>query len=1269
VPACRLRVLGPLQVDHPVGTTTLGLSKAREVLGLLVAMAPSPVTVDAITDALWGAEPPATSRKAVQKYIGVIRGILGHEAIESHPHGYALRFHDTDVLAFRSMVAASYECPTRESRQILEDALALWRGEAFEDIRGKSIGPMRSRLREERLLAADRLVDLRLELGEHSQLVAELELAANFHTTREVTWLQLMRALVRCERPDDALRAFDRLRRNLAAELGIEPSNAICEFEQQILSGAATYSSSRGPSAAPPSLRLITIVGVETGSSELTAETHSQVGEDIEAIVEELEGFVIHVLGKTTVACFGLPSHEDDAQRGVQLAQRIVEMSPGSRAAVATGWALVEPNSRGAPRVSGVVLEELRQLLAETGPSSVAIDESTAELGSTVEQAPMFVGRHSELALLSAVVHQATSRSRAQLTLVHGEPGIGKTRLVKQLCNAFSHDSDYLWMTCGETLGAHTSIADLIHTLLGSPSTREFGLVEATVDRCVADPSERTWAVGQLREATSLLPGAPIDNEELAASLAAVIRPRVVDRPLILVLDDLHRASERLLSVVEALVARSHDCPLVTVGITRADCRLTLGARSVESAVVRLGGLDIDEIVHILRDLDISNSLSATDQHVVASRSGGNPLFAMQLAKEVRHQGWAPTVPASLQKLITSRLDALAPLESAIASAIAVAGGTLDRQHIAEIVGVGESTLIAPLELLESRGLLKRSGRSTAFDFAHGLLCEVAYAQLPRAALARLHEAVASTLTRSGENARDTFVLEAMHYSKAAAALEESDQTSGLLRQRALEALKAAANERELDLRSTPQNASVPSAVAGNEEVATAWGQAYEALRRGEPDIARDHCLGALTGSDRPDAGVAEARLQTLLGEALLELGDYDGARTSFMLAESQLSGHPPSIAVAELSAARARVESVIGDASRGEQLAQRGIEVALVVGDARSEIGGLHARGIARLRNGELAGYDDLLLSLRRALSAGLSHETAVIYNDLSYMHWQGQGPTQALELCERGLELAERRGLRLARDWLDSMRAQIFFDAGRWDELLAIADEFIDRPASGYPAVRSTLFAARVSIWRGDLSAANRLLRFTVDAARRQAAFTHVGPALIINALFHAVDGRLHKAGAIAVEYCELAPSVMFRVMEEAELSRIAVRCGTPISPPEMPPLATARSSAQLASAAAVRSTGLQPHLYLAAAEKWRTFGNPNEELLALCGAKAVAEPQSPALASARGERLEQLQAKLQVDSSVLAAIAAPREAAELVATTARTSPTSPGSEIECP
>lgn len=235
------RILGSVQIyddraDVPIVPTG---AKQRALLGALVAKAGQVMPADRLVDELWGEHPPANAANALQAHVARLRRLLPvpapgsgephHEWLVTRPMGYVLRLGrtDTDAQRFHRLLTegrALAAADPGKAAGVLREALALWRGPALEGSgRGTICSAEASLLEESRLVALETLYDACLRAGQYGEITGELEELTTTHPLRERFYELLMTALYRCGRQAEALGAYERARRRLVHDLGIEP--------------------------------------------------------------------------------------------------------------------------------------------------------------------------------------------------------------------------------------------------------------------------------------------------------------------------------------------------------------------------------------------------------------------------------------------------------------------------------------------------------------------------------------------------------------------------------------------------------------------------------------------------------------------------------------------------------------------------------------------------------------------------------------------------------------------------------------------------------------------------------------------------------------------------------------------------------------------------------------------------------------------------------------------------------------------------------------
>jgi DNA-binding SARP family transcriptional activator len=237
------RILGPLEVVEAGRSLPLGGKRQRALLALLLTRANQVVSSDRLIDELWGERPPKAARNTIQFYVSRLRRMLApHEVIATRPPGYLIQIEpeQLDLHRFESLAGegrrALAEGRAGEAASTLREALALWRAPALADVASEPFAEAEiARLEELRLATLELRIEADLALGHHAELVGELEAMTAEHPLRERLQAQLMLALYRSGRQAEALDVYQRTRRTLVEELGIEPGPALQELEHAIL--------------------------------------------------------------------------------------------------------------------------------------------------------------------------------------------------------------------------------------------------------------------------------------------------------------------------------------------------------------------------------------------------------------------------------------------------------------------------------------------------------------------------------------------------------------------------------------------------------------------------------------------------------------------------------------------------------------------------------------------------------------------------------------------------------------------------------------------------------------------------------------------------------------------------------------------------------------------------------------------------------------------------------------------------------------------------
>ena len=253
--ALRFAVLGPVGATRDGTPVPLGPAKQRAVLAVLLLKPHRHASRDEIIDGVWGDDVPPSAPNLVATYVAGLRRALepdrgrrhGATVLTSTTTGYGLcvRPEQVDAEVFERLVRAG----------LLDQALALWRGQPLAGLPGPFAAAERHRLDERHLTVLEQRIGISLETGEDVDRVAELTTLVAGHPYRERLRGLLMRALYLDGRQADALNAFRDARRALAHHLGIEPGPELRHLQHRILTGDPALLARRpaAPAAHRPS--------------------------------------------------------------------------------------------------------------------------------------------------------------------------------------------------------------------------------------------------------------------------------------------------------------------------------------------------------------------------------------------------------------------------------------------------------------------------------------------------------------------------------------------------------------------------------------------------------------------------------------------------------------------------------------------------------------------------------------------------------------------------------------------------------------------------------------------------------------------------------------------------------------------------------------------------------------------------------------------------------------------------------------------------------
>ncbi|EWM13750.1 AfsR/SARP family transcriptional regulator, partial [Kutzneria sp. 744] len=237
-------ILGPLEVRASGKLITVEGLRQRRLLAILLININRTIGVERLADELW-IEPPQSFRQQIHNAIGSLRRTLipaiDRLRITTTDGGYRLELPESHVDAheFHNLIRLAQQAKDsgqpEEAAKNLESALSLWRGTLLLGLDSRMISSMATSFDEDRLIAFESLVELRIQLGQSGSVIGGLREMLTENQFRESLRGSLMRALDSAGRQADALAVYEDGRKLLANELGLDPGPEIRRLHTEIL--------------------------------------------------------------------------------------------------------------------------------------------------------------------------------------------------------------------------------------------------------------------------------------------------------------------------------------------------------------------------------------------------------------------------------------------------------------------------------------------------------------------------------------------------------------------------------------------------------------------------------------------------------------------------------------------------------------------------------------------------------------------------------------------------------------------------------------------------------------------------------------------------------------------------------------------------------------------------------------------------------------------------------------------------------------------------
>ncbi|HEX2126349.1 MAG TPA: BTAD domain-containing putative transcriptional regulator [Thermoleophilaceae bacterium] len=756
---------------------------------------------------------------------------------------------------------------------------------------------------------------------------------------------------------------------------------------------------------------------------------------------------------------------------------------------------------------------------AATRQSYEALLEAAPEPaeGPGMPARPPLIGRRAERARLAAL-WQSSEAGRAQLVLVTGEAGIGKSRLIEELRSWCAHRGARIAESRSYAAEGSMAYGALVAWLRSEP-------IAARLRRVA--PAHVTELARLLPELLTEVPGLPapepLAEDEQRQRLFAAAGQAIVSAgaPLLLVAEDLHWCDAQTLRFVHYLLRAEPEGRLLVAASARREELDTRGpVRELVDALralgvvseVSLSRLSPEETV-LLAERLTDRPLTEDEAKRFYEESEGVPLFLVEALRAEAEPATAPTGEMSerVRAVIDSRLARLSDPAAELVGVAATIGREFTTEVLADASQVDEEAMLRGLDELWRRAIVRARG-ANGYDFSHGKIREAAYGALSPAAARHHHLRVAETLQRSHAEDLDAVSAQIASHYEAAGAIEE--------------------------------------AIGWHAKAADAAQRLYASA-----DAVRhlERALGLVGGLPAGKRDALELGLLTKLPAPLLAVEGYLSGRVAEVHERARdLAG---SLAV-ELEAPLIRSLALASlargefEAGRefGDQLRARGERE----GDDVLRVEGGYVLGIAAYWRGELAvarsHFRDAIERCRpeqrsaRIASYGQDPEI-VCLTRLAHTLWLLGDEEEAERARDLGLELAEERGHPYSRAIAGVFAGMLALDQRDEQRLRRHADEFasIDY-AYEAPQIRivADLFAGLLDVLGGQATRGAEQVQSMVANARRDEPATPGFHALLMRILLEAyvAAGEAQAGLAATGEALEMGGGAQ---LWEAEIRRL--------------------------------------------------------------------------------------------------------------------------------
>jgi predicted ATPase/class 3 adenylate cyclase len=541
---------------------------------------------------------------------------------------------------------------------------------------------------------------------------------------------------------------------------------------------------------------------------------------EMQAVLERHGGTVEKFIGDAIMAVFGLPTlHEDDALRAVRAAHEMQEALARVNDRLEAGWGVRLENRTGVNTgevVAGDVTAGQRLVTGDTVNTAARLEQNCPalevligeptyrlvkdaveveqveplELKGKAERVPAYrlisvrggeavtrrldapmVGRVRELDVLTAALDRAIAHRRPQLVTVFGTAGVGKSRLLHEFLARSAGHATALRGRC-LSYGDGITFWPLAEVVRQAADITDDDPLDAARDKLATLVGDGATDVVERVGSAIGLSGATFPVQETFAAARRLFEILARERPLIVLVDDIHWAEGTFLELFRFVIDSPTESAVVLVCSSRPDlleAHPEWGAEDEATKRIVLDPLSADESALVVENLLGTGDFDPAVRAKIVGSAEGNPLFVEQMLSMLIDDGmlhrdeqghWVVTsdlgaviVPPSISALLTARLDRLGPVERTAIERGAVIGQIFFQGAVEELSPEGVREQIEPSLQSLIRKELIRPGDSTfagqeAFRFLHQLIRDAAYQGLLKRMRAELHERFVDWLER-----------------------------------------------------------------------------------------------------------------------------------------------------------------------------------------------------------------------------------------------------------------------------------------------------------------------------------------------------------------------------------------------------------------------------------------------------------------------------------------------------------------------------------------